>query len=404
MIRPGDRIEVHLRTVVHGGAVIAAIADDEQRRTVFVRHGLPGERGVAEVTAVRSAGRIIFADLVEVEERSPDRVEAPCPYSGPGGCGGCDLQHVALDRQRSWKAEVLADSLRRIAKLDPTAVPWDQQVHPVPGDLDGLRWRTRGRFLSSDGRLAMQRHRSRQTVLVDDCLITASDVVAAARAALKAGTTGEISAVAASGGEVMAGSHGSLHGRQVRERVAGTNMHVAATGFWQVHPGAPEALLGVVARALAVRPTDVLLDLYGGVGLFAAVLGPQAGGVHLVEGDRTAARLARGNLAAIGNAQVHCSDVEAWLKRYRGAADAVVLDPPRSGAGAGVIGELHRLQPRAVAYVACDPAAFARDLRTAAELGWRLHRLTAFDLFPMTHHLECVAWLLPDGGSNRPPS
>jgi tRNA/tmRNA/rRNA uracil-C5-methylase (TrmA/RlmC/RlmD family) len=241
-------------------------------------------------------------------------------------------------------------------------------------------------------------------VAVDDCLITGSEVVAAARAALEDGTTGEIAAVAASGGEVLAGSLASLRGRQVRELVAGHSMQVAATGFWQVHPGAPELLLGEVARALALRPTDRLLDLYGGVGLFAAVLGPKAGGVHLVEGDRTAARLAQENLAAIRRAEVHRSDVESWLKRYRGKADAVVLDPPRSGAGAGVLGELHRLQPRTVAYVACDPAALARDLRTAVAYGWRLHRLTAFDLFPMTHHLECVAWLLPDGGSNGPPS
>jgi tRNA/tmRNA/rRNA uracil-C5-methylase (TrmA/RlmC/RlmD family) len=399
MIRPGDRIEVHLRTVVHGGAVISAITNDQQRRTVFVRHGLPGEYGVAEVTAVRSAGRIIFADLLEVDQRSPDRVQPPCALSGPGGCGGCDLQHVALDRQRRWKAEVLADSLRRIAKLDPAAAPWDQQVHPVPGDIGGLRWRTRGRFLSADGRLAMRAHRSRQTVALDDCLITASDVVAAARGALGTATTGEVSAVAASGGEVLAGPPASLRGREVAELVAGTRMHVAATGFWQVHPGAADALVGHVRQMLAPRPGERLVDLYAGVGLFGlSLLAAVDGGLELtlVEGDAGACALAQRNAGDLPVRVVRAS-VDRWVARAGALAapDLVVLDPPRVGAGRTVVEAVVAGRPRAVAYVACDAVALARDLATFAAQGYRLVELVALDLFPTTHHVECVAHLAP---------
>lgn len=387
----GDRIEVRLRKMAHGGVVLAGIVGDE-RTTVFVRHGLPGESGAATVTGVRSGGRIVFADLIEVHRASPDRVVPGCPVSGPGGCGGCDLQHVALAAQRRLKAEVIADSLRRTAGLEPAEIPWDGIVHAVPGDEHGLRWRTRSRFVSQSGGLAMRGWRSRDLIHIEDCPIAEVDVVTAAA---EVSAPGEVAAAATSTGEVVAGPVAALAGERVHERVGEHLLEVSATGFWQVHPGAPQVLTDAVAAALGVRADDVLLDLYGGVGLFAAVLGPQAGRVIVVEGDRSAVASARRNLRHLTAAQVHRSPVDTWLAGYRGSADAVVLDPPRAGAGAAVLKELHRLRPRAVAYVACDPVALARDLRTVIDLGWRLVGIQAFDMFPMTHHVECVVALQP---------
>lgn len=391
MMQVGDRIEVQLRRMVHGGLVLAGAATD-QRSTVFVRHGLPGESGTAVVTGLRSGGRIVFADLVTPTHASPDRVTARCPVSGPGGCGGCDLQHVALPAQRRLKAEVLADSLRRTGRLDVADVPWDGVVHAVPGDEEGLRWRTRSRFQSGAGGLSMRGWRSRDLIPIPDCPIADVDVV---RAAADVGVAGEVAAVASSTGEVVAGPVDALVGERVRERVGEHLLEVSATGFWQVHPGAPRVLTHAVAAGLEVRSGEVLLDLYGGVGLFAAVLGRRDGRVIVVEGDRSAAASARRNLRHLPAAQVHRSAVDRWLAGYQGPADAVVLDPPRSGAGPAVLQQLHRLRPRTVAYVACDPVALARDLRLVLDLGWRLESLQAFDLFPMTHHLECVAVLAP---------
>ena len=178
------------------------------------------------------------------------------------------------------------------------------------------------------------------------------------------------------------------------EQVGGHLLEVAGDGFWQVHPGAPQALLAAVAQALSSAPRGTLLDLYGGVGLFASGL-EGYGAVHLVEGDATAASLARRNLRHLSWARVHRSDVLRWLRGYRGAADAVVLDPPRSGAGRAVLEQLQRLRPDALAYVACDPAALARDLRTLVDLGWTVGAVHALDLFPMTHHIEAVAAVHP---------
>lgn len=381
----GERIRVVVRSPVHGGHCLGHIPDDPHRRTVFVRHGLPGEEGLALVTAVAGGGRRLYADLVALDQASPDRVAPPCPAAGPGRCGGCDLQHVALPAQRSWKAAVVADALRRTGGFE--AVPWDGTVAAVPGDEAGLRWRTRSRFEVRDGGLAMLRHRSNDTVAIADCPIAQAPVVAAAADwARDHPQTGSVLAVGADGTAVAQPA-------QVVQQHAGRRFAVA--GFWQVHPGAPEALVGAVLAGLGPLQGRTALDLYGGVGLFAAALvDGGAARVDLVEGDRLAVSLARENLADLP-VRCHRSAVEPWLRRWHHRPDVVVLDPPRAGAGPVVMARLARLAPAAVAYVACDPVAMARDLAAAGAHGYRLASLRAFDLFPMTHHVECVAVLEP---------
>ena len=398
-VHPGDIIEVAARAVAHGGHCIAGIPGDERRRAVFLRHALPGEVGRARVTAVRRGGRLVFADLVEVVEPSPHRVVPPCPAAGPGRCGGCDFQHVELGEQRRLKAAVIADALRRIGGL--AELPWDGAVRPVPGDEAGLRWRTRSRFGNDGGALTMRLARSDEEIEVADCLIARRAVVSAAAAeavASEAAPGGEVLAVESGTGQVVAGDPRDLRRTELTERVGGREFAVSAAGFWQVHPGAAAALSGEVARVLDPRPGERLLDLFGGVGLFAGTVGDQAAlaAIDLVEGDATAVAQARANLADLP-ARCHRAAVAAWLSRRRGTTDLVVLDPPRAGAGPGVIRDIVRLRPRRVAYVACDPAGLARDLAVAGEEGYRLVGLTAFDIFPMTQHVECVAALEPGG-------
>jgi tRNA/tmRNA/rRNA uracil-C5-methylase (TrmA/RlmC/RlmD family) len=213
--------------------------------------------------------------------------------------------------------------------------------------------------------------------------------------------------------------HGRAHRRRghraVRERAVGAEFRVGAAGFWQVHLAAADALAEAVLAVLDPQPGERALDLYAGVGLFAAALAPRLGAtgrVTVVESDREAARDAVYNLRdASPDVRVQTGRVDRLLGRVA-AADVVVLDPPRAGAGAAVVRGIAALRPRSVAYVACDPAALARDLRTFADTGYRLAGLRAFDLFPMTHHVECVAALvrggspaavMPDGVSSGVP-
>jgi tRNA/tmRNA/rRNA uracil-C5-methylase (TrmA/RlmC/RlmD family) len=353
----GERYTVEIGPVAHGGHFVSR----HEGRVLFVRHALPGERVVVEVTEGTDRDSYLRADAVEVLTASPQRVQAPCRYAGPGLCGGCDFQHVTIEHQRDLKAAVVREQLARLAKLDVPVV-----VEPVPGDDDGLRWRTRIRWARTpDGSQGLRKHRSHDVVQVEDCLIAKTDA------------------------------------RQgwglVTEQVRGHGFEVDADGFWQVHPGAPEILVDAVLAALAPKAGERALDLYAGVGLFSLFLAEAVGvtgHVLAVEGDRRATEHAVANLAAYPWTAVRSAPVDEALVDLS-HADVVVLDPPREGAKRRVVEAVVSLRPRAVAYVACDPAALARDTAIFAENGYRLTGLRAFDLFPMTHHVECVATLEP---------
>ena len=347
--RVGERFEAVVGPVAHGGHCVVRL-DAPDSRVVFVRHAIPGERVVLEITEGTDGDRFWRGDAVEVIEASPERVAPPCPYAGPGLCGGCDFQHVAVPAQRALKTAVVREQLSRLAGLT-----WDGEVEAVPGDHDGLHWRTRQRYVSlPDGGRAMRKHRSHELVPVDTCLLEALEP----------------------------SDHTAL----------GRHFEVADEGFWQVHPGAPDVLVTAVLEMLQPQPGESALDLYAGVGLFSSFLLDavgEHGRVVAIEGDRTASRLSVGNCPGL---QVTAGDVGTVLQEsYDQPFDLVVLDPPREGARRTVVEQVVDRAPRAIAYVACDPAALARDLATFASLGYELRELRGFDLFPMTHHVECVA-------------
>ncbi|HUP98994.1 MAG TPA: TRAM domain-containing protein [Aeromicrobium sp.] len=352
----GAEFEVDIDRVAHGGHCVARLAgDDGRNRVVFVRHALPGERARVVVTAVEKS--FLRADAIEILTPSPDRVESPCPLAHPDGCGGCDFQHAALPAQRRLKEAVITEQFERLARMEVRVRV--EEVEPT------LRWRSRMQYVAlPGGRRGLRKHRSHSIIEVDDCLIAAPDAREPSR-------------------------------DTVSETVLGHVFRVAGDGFWQVHPEAPQVLVETVIGMLEPRPGERALDLYAGVGLFSSFLAEAVGAggsVTSVEGNRTASRLAAQNLARFPQVAVTCAPVE---QAVTGPADVVVLDPPRSGAKRRVVEAIAALGPRAVAYVACDPAALARDVSYFAEAGYAMSALRAFDLFPMTHHVECVALLTP---------
>lgn len=413
-LSPGDRVELDVEALAHGGHCVARYAG----RVVFVRHTLPGERVVAQITGSGKGGRFLRADAVQVLRPAPGRVPPPCPWSGPGRCGGCDFQHVDIAEQRALKAGVVIEQFARLAGTDLTEVLGAAVVcQPVPGDDNGLGWRTRVEFAVDDtGRPGLRRHRSREIVPVDDCLIADRRVIGSGVLQEQHPGVEAIDVVAPGAGQVVTvrvpvppGSlvptvvepvqiGGGVEGRQQAQGEADiVEFGVSARGFWQVHPGAAEVFVSTVLDGLQPRPGESALDLYAGVGLFAAALaervGPQ-GGVVAVEGDRVAVQLAADNLRHWPQASALRDRVDQAVHRLARAGrryDLVVLDPPRTGAGRRVLEGVLAVQPRAIAYVACDPAALARDTAYLAGLGWVLKRLRVLDAFPMTHHVECVA-------------
>ncbi|GAB3039286.1 23S rRNA methyltransferase [Nocardioides flavus (ex Wang et al. 2016)] len=378
--RVGERFEVEVGPVAHGGHCVARLPEPESR-VVFVRHALPGERVLVEITEGTEGDRFWRGDAVRVDETSADRVPVPCPVAGPGLCGGCDFQHVAVPAQRDLKTAVVREQLVRLGRL-PAESAIVSGLHvkavPVPGRADdGLRWRTRQRYAAlPDGRPAMRAHRSHDLVPLEDCLI-AAEGARPADALVEEGAPPVVHTVTAAGQ-----SH---------------DFAVAADGFWQVHPEAPRVLVEAVLELLAPRPGERALDLYAGVGLFARFVADATGTrVVAVEADRTACHHARANLAGLDAAAVECGPTDRVLRTSLDEPfDLVVLDPPREGAKRAVVEQVVDRRPRAVVYVACDPAALGRDVAIFAEHDYELTAVRAFDLFPMTHHVECVALLEP---------
>jgi tRNA/tmRNA/rRNA uracil-C5-methylase (TrmA/RlmC/RlmD family) len=441
-----DLLELEVGEAAQGGWCVAR---EPSGRVVLVRHALPGERVLAQITEATT--RFARADAVQVLTASPDRVEPRCPHAHPGGCGGCDWQHASPAAQRRLKAVVISQQLRRIAGLDR-----DVTVEALPGDPAGLGWRTRVRFaVGPDGLAGLRKHRSHEVIDVGHCPIAHPLVDQAGATARRWPGAGSVQVIAApgtgqralvvtgaspggrppgtprpplragagtagragwGGGEryakwveqgtdpvLVAGRGGRLTalrgGPFLRQGAAGRNWRVSAGVFWQVHPAAADALTEAVRAALQPRAGDVALDLYCGAGLFAGVLadavGP-SGRVIGIESDQAAVRDARHNLRATPWARVHRGDVAGALARADWAqARIAVLDPPRAGAGRAVLDQL--LAPGTglsrVGYVSCDPATLARDIGTFRQAGWQLGDLRAFDAFPMTHHVECVATL-----------
>jgi len=393
-LQVGQRLTVDIEKIAHGGHFIARHESENGKKAViFVRHAIPGEKAEIEITSTSAS--FIRADVVKVISSSPDRVQAPCVYSHRDGCGGCDFQHISIARQRVLKSEVIEEQFERIAKMKVSV-----EVEEVD---EPLHWRTRVTATTdSNGALGFYSSRSHRVVPVQECLITVPEIGIAAMSTQKLSPDVRIEIAYSSEGERMvaeAPKSGDGKFRQntgpatLHERVGDELLQVSQRSFWQGHKRAPQLLTEVVRDFAQIQAGEDVLDLYGGVGLFTSAIlkdvGTQ-GSIHLVEGSKDATADAKSNFALHSNVEISTGDVAKIITRIN-RADVVVLDPPREGAGKDVVQEIARISPRSIVYVACDPAALARDTAYLHENGFRLEKIRAFDLFPMTHHIESIA-------------
>jgi 23S rRNA (uracil1939-C5)-methyltransferase len=408
-------VELVLDGITHGGEAVGRLPDG---KACFVPYAIPGERVRVEVVEQRK--RWARARLVEVLEPSPDRVEAPCPYFGPGRCGGCQLQHIDPAAQAALKRRILVEQLQRIGRIpDP---PVGETVR-----VADFGYRNRARFgVDTGGRLGFRRAGSHDLVPIDRCLLVAPEVQALRDVAGDAWTGVEEIEVRAAGPEralvIWPGSRAlpalppgevpvavvDVRGRAVALRGEPTlgvevegvgHFRVSPTSFFQASVGGAAVLARLVRDAAEVRIGDTALDLHAGVGLFASVLSGAGASVTAVEAHAVAAEDARANLGEA--VEVIAEDAESYVARRAAEgrfADVVVLDPPRRGAGAVLCRSLAALDPRVVVYVSCDPAALARDVAVLAEEGYRLDRAVPVDVFAQTAQIETVATFTPAAG------
>lgn len=392
-------LELTVGAPANGGSCVARL----DGRVVFVRYALPGEVVRARVTDER--GSHWHAEAVEILEPSADRIEPLCPIAGVDGSGCCDLSFVAPRAARRLKGEVVANQLTRLGGYE-----WTGEAEEV-GSAGATGWRTRVRLDvggpgPQSGRAGFHRYHSSDLVTdlscaqVPDGMLTGLDAATwpagaqlhvalddeGARHVVRTGPRADRKAAT----QAVEGAY------EATQRVGDRTWTVPVTAFWQAHRDAAREYSTLVRQWAQLDAGMTAWDLYGGAGVFAAVLAEsvgETGHVLTVDTSRGSSRAARTALADLGWVDVLTESVRRALTAQPRRADVAVLDPPRTGAGREVIDLLAAAEVPRIIHIGCEAASFARDVGLYRGHGYAVEELRVFDSFPLTHHVECVAVL-----------
>lgn len=401
-----DPVSVVIDGFAHGGDGVGRL----DGKAVFVPGALPGE--TVTVTLTENRDRYARGTLVDVLAPAANRAAPPCPYVPR--CGGCDLQHLNADGHAQIKRRVVTEQLERIGKITAPHVTDTR----IPTGLTGYRSQIR-LHATKDGMLGFYAHHSHTVVPITHCLIAnpgvkrALDVIGTAPGA-KDVTIRSFDGVSAV--VTLTPSHDNRDAyaktvarlrdknlpwltvndpkQQMTVTVGPHTFHAPPDAFFQSSVAAATVITDEVLHAAGALAGTHVADLYAGVGLFSVPLAHAQATVTAVEANRAATKAAATNVAG-RDVTVVTDTVENFLHTNDTRFDVVVLDPPRSGAGTPVIEQIVPRKPERIVYVACDPAAFARDARTLTAHGYQLQRAVPIDAFPMTHHVEVVATFIP---------
>jgi 23S rRNA (uracil1939-C5)-methyltransferase len=371
----------------------------EEGRTIFVDYGLPGETVVAEVYRERAG--VFFGRVAEVVGASPQRVEPACIYFGE--CGGCQWQHVDYTHQLELKRDIVREQLRHIGGFE------DPPVSLTVGCENPWGYRNHVRFTAKPrGEIGFMQRGTHRFLRIDDCKI-ADPWINHLLPKLQGRASGLHQVAVRRGvnsGEIMIQPDLSEIAPEVEsgqkhyhEELLGHRFRIHGASFFQTNTPQAERLIGLVREKLAPQPHETLADAYAGVGTFAVILAPLVKRVIAIEESTAAVDDAMVNIAGADNIQYYRGKTEDVLPEIDERIDCLILDPPRLGAHPAAIEAVLKAAPARIAYVSCDPATLARDLRLLADGGYVLEDVTPVDMFPHTYHIECVATLCHSGES-----
>ncbi|MDX2207183.1 MAG: hypothetical protein SFU57_06030 [Gemmatimonadales bacterium] len=406
-----DLDTVEIRGITSSGDGVATLPDG---MTVFVPRTAPGDR--VTLTRIHRHKRFARATADKVVVPGPGRVPPPCPHYDRDQCGSCQVMHLDADTQRAVRARVVGDALRRLARLevaDPEVVPADQQ----------LGYRAKVTFAVQNGRIGFHRTgRPEEVFEVERCLLARPALQElhsgvrrarghlppdATRLVLREDADGGLHVIVETpGGRAWQGG-GAFHrvlassglkatiwwhpADGAPRAVAGSDTPWPATVFEQVHPAMGRTVRAAAIAALGDVTGAVVWDLYAGIGDATALLATAGARVTSVESDPRAVAFAESR-GPTGPVRWQ-GKVEERLGQLP-QPDAVLTNPPRTGMSAEVTAAINASPAHRVVYISCDPATLARDVTRLAER-YRLVAVRAFDQFPQTTHVECVAVLEP---------
>lgn len=383
--------EVEIERLLPGGVGLA----HAEGLTLFVSLAAPGD--VLRVKVDRVQGTVGFASIVEILKPSAVRIEPPCPYFGR--CGGCDFQQLTYEAQLQAKVEMIRDCLHRIAKLE---VPGEIPITP---SVNQWHYRARANWQvdAPEKLLGYFERGSNRVCDVEYCAVLApqlEEILEQVRKEVAAKDIRQlrhIDAVVGDEGVSVAPAVAGFNARTVSRRIGDEAYSFSADTFFQVNH---ELLEPLIAAALGDAKGQLAIDLYCGAGLFTLPLARRFARVTGVEAHPRAVEFARRNVerAKLENVEIANLGVADWVKHSLSfeVLDFLLLDPPRVGCENAVIAGILALRPRHIAYVSCDPATLARDLKKLIADGYILDSVAAFDMFPQTHHVETVARLSTD--------
>ena len=383
-LKLNDFITVNIGPIAHGGHFISR----HNGQFVFVRHAITDEIAVVKITSIGS--KIAFGDAIEILKSSKDRGIAPCKYSSPELCGGCDFQHISMTAQLKLKKLVIKEQFERIAniKINPEVINADIN--------SGLHWRTHLDFaISKNGNVGLYSFKTKEVVEIEECLIAVDAINKLNIFNTKWDGDARLSVFASSLNEVsIHRSNKKISGpSEISEVVDGNSYNISHGSFWQSHKNAPKILIKKLMDFANLKLGDRVCDLYGGVGLFTAPILKkisETGEIHLIESNNKCIEDARKIFENKKNVIIHHGKVEQKLGRIKNI-DVIIMDPPRTGATKQVINQIIEKRARSIIYISCDPASLARDTKALLENSYLLDKIIGLDLFPMTHHIECIA-------------
>ena len=389
-----ETAELKLRAMGPLGDTVA----DFEGQPINVFGGITGERVVARIYRYRRRKKNIVSAMVDsVLEPSTDRVAPPCPYYGP--CTGCQWQHISYPRQLQLKRESVEAQFRDYPRLASVA------VSPTRAAPSRFNYRNHARFtVRFGGQLGFSNRITRRFVRIDECMIMDEGINEALTGLQdRAAETTNLSVrIGSRTGDRLV--QPSLRDPRITvpsgqthyvEELLGWPFRIASPSFFQVNTAQAERLVTLVRDRLALRGDETIVDAYAGVGVFAIMLAPHVAKSIAVEESHAAIEDARKNVGELKNVvfvEAKTEHALASLVEDR-PPDAVILDPPRVGCHREALDALLGMRPARVVYISCDPPSLARDLDILVSGGYTLDTVEPVDMFPQTHHVECVATL-----------